>query len=141
VFVSKQYDLDGEFWGPYRQARLNGSFNLESVKAAEASGEPALMFGIKQDTTSATITAQPPSIENSNVPSALLQNQTNNILPPPPPPLIEPDYSDIATGTDTEARNTVSGSQDIVPQSEQWDPDIVPSSWNTEENAVASSGG
>lgn len=98
------------------------------------------MFGIKQDTTSATIAAQPPSIENSNVPSALLQNQTNNILPPPPP-LIEPDHSHIATGTDTEARNTVSGSQDIVPQSEQWDPDIVPSSWNTEENAVASSGG
>ncbi|KAJ9097217.1 hypothetical protein QFC21_004886 [Naganishia friedmannii] len=133
------YDLDGDFWGPYKQARLNGSFNLESVKAAEASGEAAMMLGIRQDTTSATITIQPPSTENGNEAPLPPQSQGNDILPPPPP--IETNQPDIAPTTGTKPRILEPGSQDIVPDSELGDPDIVPSSWNTEDNAAASSGG
>ncbi|KAJ9119734.1 hypothetical protein QFC22_003444 [Naganishia vaughanmartiniae] len=132
------YDLDGDFWGPYRQARLNGSFTLESVKAAEASGDLALMFGPRQDTTFAATAAQPSTQAGDGQPH-LSQSQSNNILPPPTP--MEPVQPIDPPTADAGPSIIEPASQYIIPDSEQGDPDIVPSSWNTEDNAVASSGG
>jgi hypothetical protein len=96
------------------------------------------MFGIRQDPISAALTTQPPSIENGDVPLLVSQSQSRNILPPPPP--MGPTQLDTAPGVDVALHIMEPKSQDIVPESEHGDPDIVPSSWNTEENAVASSG-
>ncbi|KAJ9102632.1 hypothetical protein QFC19_004741 [Naganishia cerealis] len=143
-----QYDLDGDFWKPYREARLNGSFTLESVKAAEASGQNPLPIDTREDISSALAVQLPPS-ENDDgpPPSLLVQRGNNNILPPPPPisppPPREPDHFSIAPDIKQRIMEQCmkeQGKRDIGPNSEREDPDIVPSSWNTED-AVASSGG